>query len=69
MQQIISTKGNHSRLMSVKAAADYLGMSVYTIRDRIARGEIPAVRDGGRIVRLDIQDLDAWIEKRKERLL
>jgi excisionase family DNA binding protein len=55
--------------MSVKAAADYLGMSVYTIRDRIARGEIPAVRDGGRIVRLDIQDLDAWIEKRKERLL
>jgi len=57
------------RLLSVKEAADYLGMSVYTLRDRIARGQIPTVRDGGRLLRLDIRDLDTWIEKRKERLL
>ena len=57
-----------SRLLSVRQAAAYLNMSIWTMRDRIANGKIPAVRDG-RLVKLDIQDLDQWIESHKERLI
>ncbi len=56
------------RLLSVKDGAEYLGVSVYTMRDRISRGQIPNIRDGARLLRLDIRDLDEWVEKHKERL-
>jgi Helix-turn-helix domain len=60
-----------SRLLDVKAAAKYLGVSWRTVREL----PIPRVRlevAGGREVRrilFDRRDLDAWIERQKDRVL
>jgi hypothetical protein len=56
------------RLLDVKGAAKYLGISYWTIREL----PVPRVRlevAGGRDVRrilFDRRDLDAWIERQKE---
>ena len=52
------------RLYSVPEAAEYLGRSVWSIRELIWNGSIPCVRMGRR-VHLDIIDLDNWIERNK----
>ncbi len=55
------------RLLDVKGAALYMGrVSVWTIRERIAGGELPTVRIGRRVL-LDRTDLDRWIEMHKTR--
>ena len=53
------------RLFSLKRAAEYLGISYWTIRDYIFRGELPSVRLGRRVL-VDVRDLDALVEKYKE---
>jgi len=53
------------RLYSLKRAAEYLGVSYWTIRDYIFRGELPSVRLGRRVL-VDVRDLDALVEKYKE---
>ncbi|MBD8218109.1 excisionase family DNA-binding protein [Microbacterium sp. CFBP 13617] len=45
--------------MSVAGAAELLGVSVDTIRRRIADGTLPAERIGPRLIRIRIADLDA----------
>jgi excisionase family DNA binding protein len=55
-----------TRLMTVKQAAEYLGLSQKAVRHKIAEGTIPAVREGSR-VRLDRGDLDHWIDLRRAR--
>ena len=57
------------RLLSVKGASEYLGVSVWTVRELIWSGKIPCVRLGGRKVWIDRFDLEAFIERRKERFL
>ena len=52
------------RLYSVPEAAEYLGRSIWSIRELIWNGSIPCVRMGRR-VHLDIIDLDQWIERNK----
>ena len=52
------------RLYSVSEAADYLGRSVWSVRELIWKGSLPCVREGRR-VHLDIIDLNQWIEKNK----
>ncbi len=47
------------RLYSVPEAAEYLGRSIWSIRELIWNGSIPCVRMGRR-VHLDIIDLDQW---------
>ena len=42
-----------------QAAADYLGVSLRTLQNMMASGRIPAYRNGSRIVRIDLNDLDA----------
>ena len=59
------TKSAVPRLFSLKRAADYLGVSYWTIRDYIFRGELPSVRLGRRVL-VDVRDLDALVEKYKE---
>jgi excisionase family DNA binding protein len=48
--------------MTVREAAQYSSYSIRAIRERIARGDLPAYRPGGsRTLRIDVRDLDAWI--------
>lgn len=60
------------RLLDVRAAAAYLGVSTWTIRDLDAGGRLPRVRlplAGDRELRrllFDVRDLDALVEAAKE---
>jgi excisionase family DNA binding protein len=54
------------RLYTLQEAANYLGRSVWGMRELIWSGIIPVVRpDGGRKIYLDIMDLDSFITKNK----
>jgi excisionase family DNA binding protein len=54
------------RLLSIREAAQYLGLSVYTVRELIWSGVLPYVkREGGRKYLLDIRDLDDFIDSQK----
>ena len=55
-----------SKLMRIREAAAYLGVSRRTLEGLIATGKISTVREGS-LVRLDREDLDRWIEMRKAR--
>lgn len=52
------------RLLTVTEAATYLGRTEGAMRKLIYRREIPFVKDG-RTVRLDVVELDAWIDERR----
>jgi excisionase family DNA binding protein len=54
------------RLLPLKAAAEYLGLTVGAIRERIWAGQIPVVQfHGGRKQYIDVQDLEAFIQNNK----
>ncbi len=54
------------RLYTLKEAAEYLGRSEWGVRDLIWSQVIPVVKQhGSRKQYLDINDLDAFIEKNK----
>lgn len=48
-------------LVTLEAAADYLGVAPLTVRRRIASGALKAYRLGPRIVRVDLADVDALL--------
>jgi excisionase family DNA binding protein len=52
------------RLMVVREAAEYLGMSVDAIQHKVAARQIPVVRVD-RFTRFDVADLDRWIADNK----
>ena len=52
------------RLYNLKEAAVYLGRSVWAVREMLWAGKIPYIKDGKRIM-VDIQDVDAWIDRSK----
>ena len=61
------------RLMNLNEAAQYLGVSYWTVRDLVASGNLPRVRlpsaHTGRDLRrtlIDQRDLDALIEAQKD---
>lgn len=67
------------RLISLKEAAKYMGLSFWTVRDYVLQGLIPAIqlpalrpREGEkprqtlRRVLVDRKDLDAFIDARKK---
>lgn len=54
------------RLYSVKEASLYLGVSAWTVRERIGSGVLPVVRLGRRTL-VDLRDLDRLIEVNKSR--
>ena len=56
MSTIESTKPG--AFISLSAAADILGISVHTLRRRIAVGELPAFRSGKRIIRIRKTDIE-----------
>jgi len=49
------------RLESIPGAADYLGVCTKTIRRMISRGEIRAFRVGPKILRVDLNEIDAML--------
>jgi len=50
------------RYVSVQEAADYLKVTDRTIRAMIADGRLTGYRNGGRLVRLDLNEIDAAME-------
>ena len=52
----------NKRLYSIEETAEYLGRSVWSIRELIWKGLIPCVKVGRR-VHIDIYDLEKFIEK------
>lgn len=55
------------RLLTIREAAEYLGVKPCTIKKMRAEGELRAVVRNSRNVRYDIRDLDAWIERAKRK--
>ena len=49
------------QLVSPEEAAKYLGVSVYTIRDRLKQGEIPGRKHGARWL-IRVVDLIHYVE-------
>jgi excisionase family DNA binding protein len=49
------------RLVSQQDAAEYLGVTERTIRNYVSRGELRAYRLSGRLVRINLGDLDAML--------
>lgn len=56
----------NKRLYSVPEAGQYLGRTVWAIREMIYAGKIPYIKDGRRTL-LDIRDMDTWIEENRTR--
>jgi len=54
----------NKRLYSIPEAGQYLGRTVWSIREMIYAGKIPYIRDGRRML-LDIHDMDSWIENNR----
>lgn len=54
------------RLLSVGAAADYLGVSRATVERLVFRGELPVIKVGGS-TRYDVEDLDGFIAINRSR--
>jgi excisionase family DNA binding protein len=54
------------RLFTLAEAAIYLGRSDWSVRRLIWNGDLPQVRAGGR-VHVDVQDMDEFIDRNKER--
>ena len=60
---------NGPRLLPLKGAADYLGLTVWAMRERIWSGDIPVIRfPGGRKMFIDTKDLEDFIERNKTRI-
>ena len=65
-QRIVSpSQKPNKRLYSIPESAQYLGRSVWAVREMIWAGKLPIIRDGKRIL-LDIYDMDKWIEQNRE---
>lgn len=46
-------------MASIPQAAEYAGVCTKTLRRRIADGSVPAYRFGPRVLRVDLDELDA----------
>jgi excisionase family DNA binding protein len=47
------------RWASIQESAEYLGVTDRTIRQMIADGRLRGYRSGGRLIRLDLNEVDA----------
>lgn len=58
------------RLMTIKQASDYLGLTVWALRERIWKGQLPVLQfPEGRKQYLDRNDLETFIERNKKTVL
>ena len=57
---------SNPRLLTLKDAAQWLGLTVWAMRERIWSGQIPVVQfPGGRKQYVDVQDLENFIARNK----
>jgi hypothetical protein len=57
---------SNPRLLPLKDAAHWLGLTIWAMRERIWAGQIPVVQfPGGRKQYIDVQDLEAFIQNNK----
>ena len=55
------------RLLTLKDAAKWLGLTVWAMRERVWQGQIPYVKfDGGRKLYIDTKDLENFIARHKQ---
>ena len=55
------------RLLTLKGASEWLGLTVWALRERIWAGQLPVVRfPGGRKQYLDVNDLEEFVKKNKK---
>jgi hypothetical protein len=55
------------RFLPLKKAAEYLGLTVWAMRERIWAGQIPVAQfPGGRKMYVDIRDIEDFIKKNKK---
>jgi predicted site-specific integrase-resolvase len=60
----------YPRLLTLKKASDFLGLTVWALRERIWAGHIPVVQfPGGRKQYVDIRDLEGFIETHKRKIV
>jgi excisionase family DNA binding protein len=52
------------RLLSLPEAAEYLGLSPWTVRELAGKGRLPCVRITRKLL-FDLRDLDALIDREK----
>ena len=52
------TRRVHQEFESLSSAAERTGLSIRTLRRRIANGDLPAYRSGPRVIRVDPDDVD-----------
>ena len=57
--RLSSVNGNGRRYAKLSEAADYIGVTDRTIRQMIADGRLTGYRSGSRLVRVDLNELDA----------
>lgn len=63
-EAVISTNKAKKRLYTIEEAGEYLGRSTWSVRRLIWGGILPPVRQGRRI-HVDLNDLDAFIDRHK----
>lgn len=61
MATALASKPRSRRLESIPHAAEYLGVSTKTIRRYIAAGRVTGYRTGPRLIRVDLNELDAML--------
>ena len=59
-------RGPAKRLYTVPEAACYLGRTVDGLREMLYAGKLPFIKDGRRVL-LDVNDMDAYIDRNKTR--
>lgn len=57
-----STAVQRRRYVKIAEAAEYLQVTDRTIRQMIADGRLTGYRSGGRLVRLDLNEIDAAMQ-------
>lgn len=58
-----SSTTTRARRVGLKAAAEYADLSVVTMRRRIAAGVLPAYRSGPKLIKVDLDDVDAMLRR------
>jgi hypothetical protein len=67
-RNVTKTQPITRRLLRLKPAADYVSMSTWTLRRLIQQGEIPVIQRENAPWLVDVEDLNGWIERSKQRL-
>ena len=57
----MTTYPRHGRLMTISAAAEYADVHPVTLRRWVAAGRLPAYRVGPRLLKIDLDELEAII--------